>query len=161
MYTNCDCVANSGVIDILLSDHDMIYITRKKEKNKYNRVHFLGRSYRNYVKEELRQHLENKDWTQYFDLLNPSECWQYLSNCIKEKVDEMCPLKHKTVRDKNEPWLSNEIMEAIHDKDKAWKKAKKTKDIQDIANAKLLGNEVKDMIRRAKANSVHAGLLRG
>ena len=98
IYTNCDCVAGSRVLDILLSDHELIYITRTKEKTKYNRVHFTGRSYRNYVKEELRQHLEEKDWIQFYELIDPSDCWDYLLNAIKEKIDVMCPLKQTTVK---------------------------------------------------------------
>ena len=36
IYTNSDHVKDSGVLDILLSDHDheLIYITRKKNENK-------------------------------------------------------------------------------------------------------------------------------
>ena len=55
---------------------------------------------------------------------------------IKTKIDDMYLLKQKSVRDKNEPWLSNEIIEAFHDKDKAWKKAKGTKDLEDRIIAK-------------------------
>ena len=66
----------------------------------------------------------------------------------------MCHLKHRTVRDKNKPWLSNEILEAIYDKDKAWKKAKRTKDPTDFLSAKALRNQVKNMIRVAKADFV-------
>ena len=154
IYTNSDFIAKSGVLPLLLSDHELIYATRKKSKTKYNRVQFVGRSYRNYNKEELREYLNTKDWTEYFNKTNPSDCWDMLLQSIETKIDNMCPLKQRTVRDKNEPWLSNEIIEAIYDKDKAWKKAKKTKNPEDIITAKALRNEVKNMIRAAKANFV-------
>ena len=93
-------------------------------KTKYNRVEFMGRSYRNHNKLELRQFLENRDWTQFSNLTDPGECWDYLLKNIK---DEMCPLKYRTVRDKIEPWLSNNIIEAIHDKDKPGKKLRRPK----------------------------------
>ena len=63
-------------------------------------------------------------------------------------------MKYRTVRDKNEPWLSDDIIEAIYEKDKAWKKTKKTKDPNDIKAAKILRNAVKNMVRVAKADFV-------
>ena len=45
-------------------------------------------------------------------------------------------------------------MEAIFDKDQAWKTAKVSKDLEDILLAKRLRNQVKDMIRRAKRDFI-------
>ena len=38
IYSNCNMVSDSGVLDIMLSDHDMVFITRKKGKTTYNHV---------------------------------------------------------------------------------------------------------------------------
>ena len=158
-YSNCDFVTNSGVLNILLSDHELIFVTRKKKKIQYNRVHFSGRSYRDYVKEELRLHLVGKDWNDYYEMTNPELCWDYIIKTVTEKIDVMCPLKTRLVRDKNEPWLTNEILEAIYDKDRAWKKAKKSKSHDDLVIAKRLRNDIKNMIRQAKANFVQDYLV--
>ena len=66
----------------------------------------------------------------------------------------MFPIKMKFVKDRNEPWLTNEIVDLIHNKNLAWKKAKKTKNIDDINHAKTIRNNVKTSIRRAKATFV-------
>ena len=58
------------------------------------------------------------------------------------------------MRNKNEPWITNELLEAIADKDRAWKRAKITKNADDIGLAKRLRNDTKNIIRRAKANFV-------
>ena len=58
------------------------------------------------------------------------------------------------MRNSGEPWLSNEILEAIYDKDQAWKRAKRSGDAEDISLAKRLRNQVKDMIRVAKRDFV-------
>ena len=154
IYSNCDIVSDSGVLDVLLSDHEMVFITRKKAKTTYNHVRFMGRSYRNYVKEDLRQYLASIDWEPFYELNAPDAWWSFLLDKITFKVDLMCPLKQKTVRDKNEPWITNEILEVIADKDRAWKRAKATKNPDDISLAKRLRNETKNIVRRAKANFV-------
>ena len=54
----------------------------------------------------------------------------------------------------NNPWLNDEILECIHEKNRAWKRAKRSKDPDDIATAKRLRNDCKATIRRAKGNFV-------
>ena len=91
IYSNCEIVSDSGVLDVMLSVHEMIFITRKKAKTTYNYVQFMGRSYRNYIKEDMRRHLANTDWEQYYAMNAPDECWTYLLGTITSKIDEMCP----------------------------------------------------------------------
>ena len=50
--------------------------------------------------------------------------------------------------------MNNGILEAIYDKDQAWKQAKRSGDPDDINRAKQLRNEVKDQIRRAKRDFI-------
>ena len=44
VFTNCDFVFESGVLDINLSDHEGIYLIRKKRKDHYKRIDKYGRS---------------------------------------------------------------------------------------------------------------------
>ena len=50
IYTNSDYVIASGIVSVNLSDHNMIYLTRKKSKEKSEIKTFYGRSYTNYNK---------------------------------------------------------------------------------------------------------------
>ena len=59
--------------------------------------------------------------------LDPNGCWKEMLCAICMILDEMCPLKNKNVRDRNEPLLTNDIIDLIHNKDLAWKKAKRLK----------------------------------
>ena len=54
----------------------------------------------------------------------------------------------------NEPWLTNEIIDLIFAKNCAWKRAKRTKNQNDLEEARLLRNRTKHVIRNAKANFV-------
>ena len=73
---------------------------------------------------------------------------------IETELSVMCPLKTRKVRCSNEPWMTNDILEAIYDKDHVWKQAKRSGDLDDINRAKQLRNEVKDKIRRAKRDFI-------
>ena len=73
IYTNCDDVSNSGVYDILISDHELIFCTRKKSKICYNHINYLGRSYRQYNKEVFQNLLTNENWDEYWLYDNPDD----------------------------------------------------------------------------------------
>ena len=91
---------------------------------------------------------------------DPNDCWDFIYKAITSKLDIMCPLKMRKIRQSNESWLTNEILEAIFDKDQAWKHAKVTRDPNDMAIAKRMRNDVKDIIRRAKKDFIQEELVR-
>ena len=119
---------------------------------------FWGRSYRNYDRERFQNAIRGYNWDQFWNLEDPNHCWEFITRAIEHVINPMCPLKKCRVRNSNEPWLSNGILEAIFDKDQAWKLAKRTKNADDIIRAKRLRNEVKDMIRRAKKDFIQEEL---
>ena len=56
-------------------------------------------------------------------------------------ADRMCPLKRYKVAQAKDPWITNEILEMIKDKDRLLRKAKKCKLAADWENAKLARNK--------------------
>ena len=89
--------------------------------------------------------------------------WRYPNildkiNKILDKINNilsiMCPIKNRKTKDRNEPWITDELIDLIHQKNRAWKKAKKTKNIDDIEHARVLRNRVKPQIKRAKSSYV-------
>ena len=57
-------------------------------------------------------------------------------------IDVMCPIKTFKVKEIREPWLMNEAIEAIKDKDRAMRKAKRTGGEEDWVIARRLRNAV-------------------
>ena len=154
IFSNSDTISNSGVIELNISDHDLIYVTLKKQKVQHNRVKFKGRSYVNYDQDQFKLYLQNHCWLEYWEITEPSTCWMYILGVIEEYINVICPLKERKVKEKGELWVTNEILELIYDKDKAWKRAKTSKDPDDILTAKRLRNYTLSVIRQAKANYV-------
>ena len=153
IYTNSENISISGVLDVFISDHSLIYCTKKKIKQHYEYKTFEWRSYRNYDCVSLQLFLENVDWTTYWSLTNPNDCWSFIYNKKVSCLDNTCPIKGRKNRVNNNPWY-DEILECIHEKNRAWKRAKRSKDPDDIATAKRLRNDCKATIRRAKDNFV-------
>ena len=75
IFTNSTKVANAGVLNVSISDHEMIYITKKQNKREKELLEFKGRSYRNYDKEKFVHDLQSLDWTDVLNESNPERIW--------------------------------------------------------------------------------------
>ena len=68
IYTNSNDVAAADVFPLNISDHELIYVTKKKACSKRKKVSFQGCSYRHYDKNVLLTQLRNAQWEEYWHL---------------------------------------------------------------------------------------------
>ena len=98
IYTNSNMILDSGVLDVNVSDHEMVFAVRKKAKTIPETCKFEGRSYRNYNKEQFITNLNGQDWNNYGNLVDPNDIWQLFCNNIFRSINTMCPLKSYNVK---------------------------------------------------------------
>ena len=126
IITNSNHIWKAGVADINISDHQLIYFIKKKNKESHTKSEFLGRSYRNVDIHLFHKHLENINWNSFDEANDPNQLWEIMCNNIKTALDDICPLKKFKIKMYKEPWISHELLELINDKDSLLKKAKRT-----------------------------------
>ena len=154
IITNSHNIERAGVINISLSDHLLVHCNKKKLKVPKEKCDFIGRSYRHYDKETLQQNIRDANWENYDNILDVTEKWELFENIIREHIDNMCPLKHCKVKQQKEPWITNELLELIKDKDAILKCARKRKDIQLWAEARRLRNQCVNRLRDVRAEFI-------
>ena len=125
--TNSDTISNVGVDDINISDHLLILCTRKKIKLPKKRCDFIGRSYRNYDVDILKGKLIDGNWNEYDNIQTVTGKWNFVESTIRIIIDDMCPMKSFKIKQKKEPWITNNLIIMIKDNDLALKRAKKSK----------------------------------
>ena len=151
ILTYSEHITTATVIDWNFSDHFAVAVQRKRVKVKQEKVSFRGRSYKNHIKEDLQDHLIAPDWGEFFFSNNPNHCWETIENAVRLFLDETCPSKLFKVKVWGEPWISNEIIEQIKDKDRALRTAKRSGKSEDWAEAKRERNRVGRLVEQAKA----------
>ena len=111
---------STGVVDLHISDHQPVYLVRKKDRDNRPKVCFRGRSYRNYSKELLSDSLTHE---------------------IKEKF--------RQVTDSNACWdmITHYIISLSKDRDSAWARAKLTNNDDDWAVARRLKNWANNSVK--------------
>ena len=154
IVTNSNVILAWGVADINLSDHQLVYVQRKKSKMPIKKTTFKGRSYRNYDVNIFKQEIVEQNWNELFASTEPEKIWDIMLSKITEVADNMCPVKEFKIKKYKDPWITPEILDLINEKDRALKKAKKTKKELDWIIARHLRNNCLSKIRKSKGEFV-------
>ena len=62
IFIYCNYIAETGILNLNISDHLAVFCTRKKVSGKTTKTSFSGRSYRNYVKEDFQSNIIYLNW---------------------------------------------------------------------------------------------------
>ena len=89
---------------------------------------------------------------------NISQKWKLYINNIEKVIDEMCPLKFFKTKAIRDPWVTDELIAMIKDKDGALKRAKRTNNPKCWRIARRLRNDCLKYTRNAKAEFVKSEL---
>ena len=152
IFSNSELVEEACTMDWNFSDHLMVVARRKKSVLSQEKVEFKGRSYIDYVREDLLQELINYDWGEFYTTVDPSLGWGIILDRIRSYLNRTCPLKSFRVKEIRELWVTNELLEEIKDKDRALRVAKRSGKNEDWARAKAERNRVGRLVEQTKAD---------
>ena len=146
-----DKISNSGVVDIGISDHCAIFLTRKISHFR-SFVHKTAevRQLKNFNEDEFLRDLRMNEWNRVSILNNPNEMWNSWKHLLMSVIDKHAPLKTKRIRNNRSPWITNELVGEIHKRDFLKKKATSTNDPLIWKEFKDARNRVNNSIKKAK-----------
>ena len=143
-------IANSGVLHLGISDHSLVYMTRKMRYERSDARVIETRQFKNFNKTNFLHDLAQQPWEIVNDQMDPDGMWVVWKDLLMETIDKHAPLKRKQVSKKNSPWISNELLGKIHKRDYLKKKAITRNDTETWQQYKQARNETNNAIRLAK-----------
>ena len=93
-------------------------------------------------KADFQNNLLTYDWDRFYGEIDPNILWDLMEERILEQANNFCQIKIFRVNALREPWITNEAIEAIRDKDKLLQKARKSGKERDWTGAKEARNRV-------------------
>ena len=142
----CTCV-----IDTAISDHSLIYCTRKIPKAKYNRhKETTFSSLKNYLPDAYKGTLERISFPNYENFDNPDVTYSDFITRLDCVTNAIAPFKTVRIKNNASEWFDGEIAEKIHTRDKLYKKFKSTKLHIDEEIYKEVRNTVQNLLRKKK-----------
>ena len=159
ILTNTNKAQNSGVLDWNLSDHSPTFINIKKEKSLFQKTSFRGRSYKNFNEEEFVRLLAESHIDYTCQKTDVKSAWETIKNSIEKILDTLAPVRDFRFGCTKPGWLSNDLMELMKDRNRALKKAAKTKSEIDKKNARSIRNLTNQYIKTARSDYIQEQLI--
>ena len=134
-----DKISRRGVLDLAISDHCLIYCTRKVLRNTIN-CHNTVKiwSLKNYNKETFQANLLDVDWSSVICSDNVIQAWENFKSIFMSAIGNIAPMKEVSIKQRTQPWITNEILQCIKDRDKAFRVYKKDSSDDIFSNFKEL-----------------------
>ena len=145
-----DCIKETVVIPMGISDHDVIGVNRKINNNHYVPRNITMRNYKNYNANHFKEAIKNINWNEIIFRKSFNESWDAFKTKLIQIINTHAPLSQKTVRGKSCPWLNNVIKSKMKERDYQLRKARRTNDAIDWQNYKTCRNTATALIRKSK-----------
>mgnify|MGYP001792126289 FL=1 len=144
-------VTQSGVIDVTLSDHQLIYCTRKINRAKFNfHKQIKCRSFKKYSPENFLKELESSNFLNYENFEDIDEAYFDFSRKLTSVIDKVAPMREIRVKNNSPEWFDREISEALKSRHLNFKKFKKSRSVPDEKNFKTSKYICRNLIKNKK-----------
>ena len=148
-------VSQSGVTDVGLSDHQMIYSTRKITHLKHDTHKFVKTSsFKNCSKDLCLQELENAKFSKYAKFTDINCAYSDFIGKLTTVIEKIAPVREMRIKNDSQEWFDEQLHEHIALLDKMLAKFKKSRKECDDQNYKKAPNRAQTMIKRKKRNFV-------
>ena len=158
ILTNAKNVVQSMVLPSLISDHRPVMCIQKKPRENVVVHEFMGRSYRKYDRQDIEEHLIYHCWKSFYKEKDPNLQWDMLVVKVIEYLDRVCPMKRIVAKGNNSAWLTQDLREAIADRDRYMIEYDKYNDSLDLQRAKetrVLINRMSEDAKRGQINEAY------
>ena len=155
LTNSTDRVSQSGVIDTGLSDHQLIYCTRKITRTKFNsHKNITIRSLKNYSQDVYLEELNKINFPDYSKFTDINDAYSDFIGKVSFTIDKIAPMKEIRIKNSSKEWFDEEILEEIEKRDKLLAKFKKCRQPSDSQNYKIARNKVQGMIKKKQKNFI-------
>ena len=125
IMTNMNFVKESGVLDIIISDHLPVYIIKKKPRLTHKYVYTESRNLKSYNIETFYTKLiGDHRWLDFWDSLSVTSMWNILYRIILDSLNSILPKRRIRIKANNPEWFTKEVLDIITAKNKCFRKAK-------------------------------------
>ena len=151
LTNSSDKISNSGVIDTGLSDHQLIFCTRKLVREKvHSHKNIKCRSFKNYTPNDFILKLQESNFHNYNTFDDIDDAYNDFSNKLLLAINEVAPSKEVRIKSNNQEWFDGEVLEAISTRDKFFRIFKKSRLREDEINYKQSKYFAQDLINCKK-----------
>ena len=151
VFTNIEHVHSAGTYNISISDHLPTYLILKKCRQKKHSITTKSRKYKNYKTDVFQHDIKSHFlWKTFWSANDVDTQWETLLSIINSVLDDCCPVGNIQINSNGNEWLTNEVIEAIHEKNRLYRKACKSSSEQNWDQYKISRKYARNLLLNTK-----------
>ena len=151
LTNSCDKIVNSGVIDLSLSDHQMIFCKRKLMRQKFNfHKHIKCRSLKKYSPDMFVEDLKSVNFPNYKNFNSLNVAYSNFLSLFMAAINKVAPSREIRVKNRSHEWFVGDISNAIKARKYELKQFKLTRQMADEKNLGRSKAQVESLIKTKK-----------
>ena len=151
-------VRENGVLSLGISDHNLIYVTRKLYIPKLPPRTIKYRSFKRFDENVFILALEEVDWSPVLLEGNPNTAWEIWKQKFLDICDKFAPVVLRIVRGKKTPWVNDEYIKLSHERDRLKKVADSGNNPALWAQYRQIRNHVNNLGKTLKKEYYHSSI---
>ena len=113
----------------------------------------MVRSMKNYTASSYQEYLANTNWAPVYQSSDPNTAWSHFKVIFTQVLDQLVPHKCIRIKQRSEKWMTQEILDKIHTRDKLIRTYQRDKSDKNAYHQYCrLRNEIQRDVKKAKAN---------
>ena len=149
-------IVTSGTTNLGTSDHDLVYAIRKISKHGGAKPKYITtRQFKHFEISKFRHDLSCLNWHECLESGDIDEVWHFWKSLFLSVANVHAPLRTRRVRKNPAPWMTSKIRQAITERDRLKKLARKNSMPSTWTQFKISRNNVNSTIRKAKKKYYH------
>lgn len=145
-----DYCMQSGVLTSGISDHDLVFLVRKKKKAMSCHTQIAYRNYKHFSADGFREDVQSFDWRGHIHDCSPNLSVERYESALENLIEKHAPTVRRSIRVEHSPWIDNEATALMKTRDRARCIAKSTGNSVDINCFKRLRNACNILCRKKK-----------
>ena len=154
MISSSSKVKSSGVVDIAISDHSMIFCTLKLRADKPRLEYKDVRSFKNYNSESFKAELSQLQFHETYRINDVNEKIDHFNPLFINTLDKHAPIKHIRIKGRLNQFINKELKCTMKLRDKKLRMFRLSRNAEDWDVYRQLRNSIKTSLRAAESNFV-------
>ncbi len=142
--------ASHGIVPYYMSDHYLIFCSRKKVKCKSDKIDIVARNYNKYNPDKLAADLAIADWSDVFSATDVDSAWNNFVMKFESILNTHAPWQPMSVPINSPEWVTHEFISECKARDHFNIYAKRSKNPLHLREAKRRRNKVNQIAKNMK-----------
>jgi hypothetical protein len=158
--TNLAKIVTSGVIPMGISDHDCIYCICKPQTQTLPPKTINARSWKKFDENGFKIDCEHYPWEIMLCCNDVNTAWKAFKAFLTSIIDKHVPCKQIRVRGTKIPYMTDELREAMYNRDALLRRHRRTRSNEDWCLYKTQRNYTKKLLNQTKKD-YYTGIVTG